>query len=46
MGERFCDHLSEMARHGNELEMTDLSARFTTDVIGNLYFIFNCLKTF
>lgn len=35
MGERFRDHLLEMARHGNELELTDLCARFTTDVIGN-----------
>lgn len=35
MSERFRDHLLEAAQQNNELEMKDLSARFTTDVIGN-----------
>lgn len=35
MGKRFRDHLSEVTRQSNEVDIKDLCARFTTDVIGN-----------
>lgn len=40
--ERFRDHLLEAAKQCNELEMKDLCARFTTDVIGTCAFGIDC----
>lgn len=34
VGERFRDYLSEVSQQCNELEMKDLSERFTVDVVG------------
>lgn len=38
VGERFRDYLSEVCQQCNELEMKDLSERFTVDVVGKEIF--------
>lgn len=42
IGERFCDCLSELTEDHDELEMKELCARFTTDVIGTCAFGIDC----
>lgn len=42
VGERFCDCLLEVVQKHDELEMKELCARFTTDIIGTCSFGIEC----
>lgn len=42
IGSRFCDHLSELIRVHDEVEMKELCTRFTTDVVGACAFGIEC----
>lgn len=42
VGVRFRDHLAEVVKQHNELEMKELCARFTTDIIGTCAFGIEC----